>query len=170
MRSAVLVVPSSWWVVYSTHSTECGPVVIRSRTSPKATPSRFTTFKPIRSTQSYSSLEAAGKLLRGRKIRQPRKASAALRSSTPPNLATIEPEWVLASSTLTETVPEKDVKPGRNLASGACKNQDLAEKSASGSVLCDRTFIQPFTPHASRMRPTSMASSGRFEGAKPMDG
>jgi hypothetical protein len=45
-------------------------------------------------------------------------------------------------------------------APGACRNQRLEEKSASGWALWGRTLNQPLMPHASAMRPTSIASAG----------
>jgi hypothetical protein len=44
--------------------------------------------------------------------------------------------------------------------SGGNKNQLLAEKSASGEALWGKTLNQPLMPHASVMRPISMASAG----------
>jgi hypothetical protein len=52
------------------------------------------------------------------------------------------------------------------LASGACKNQDLAENKASGSELWGRILSHPLTPHASKMRPTSTESSGSADAFK----
>jgi hypothetical protein len=44
--------------------------------------------------------------------------------------------------------------------SGGNRNQLLAEKSASGEALWGKTLNQPLMPHASVMRPISMASAG----------
>src|SRR3954468_6526261 len=96
-------------------------------------------------------------------MRAPRSASAVLRSSTPSARATTVSECSLASRTRSSTVPSKVLAP----RSDGCRNQRLEENSACGSALWGRTLNQPLTPHASAMRPTSMASAGSSAASMP---
>src|SRR6185312_4814973 len=109
------------------------------------------------------SLSAVGKLERGTKMRAPLRASAPSRSSTSLALATMVSECSLASRTRSKAVPVKVFAP----FSGGSRYQRLEEKSASGEALWGRTLNQPFTPQASRTRPTSTASAGNSAGSRP---
>ena len=127
-------------------------------------PSRLTTSGRSGRPSRTRRRPASGKLTRETNTRAPRSASAALRSATSCASATTTSPCSLGLGDLQQraAAPRRATAAlGDAGSSGGFRNQRRDENSACGSAAKGWTLIQPLTPQASTMRPTSTASSGQ---------